>query len=203
MIIEYFIKPTKLTDKIFKEQLYLYNWDLVINQVEYDVYSMEKCYHQQGSCGDNNIWVIKKDDEIKAENFYPYKGNIFDDLWGIQITPKLFFYKGNVKNSFDCCITRNGKPFYKIYGNNFDYLYTQTKHIIYKLNEFFIPFHYRDWKKELINRKIWWREKYPAIITRYVQPRGYVVIIPDDKEMIKTFDIYQQKQFLETETIWK
>ncbi len=201
MIIEYFVKPTTLTEDEFKSQLYFYNWDLIINQVEYDVYSMEKCHHRQGGSGDNNLWCIKHDDQIKAENFHPYQGNIFDSLWGIQIVCEPIFRKGTVKNSFTCYITRNGKPFYKIYGNTFSYLHNQALHIVHKLNDFHIPFHFRNWENEIINRKVWWCEKYPAIIVRYVPSRGCVVIIPDDKEMVKNFDISQQKQFLKTEEI--
>ncbi len=201
MIIEYFIKPTDLSKKEFKEQLTLYNWDLVIRNRQYNVYSMHKCYHCQGGTGDNNLWCIERDKDIIPENFQPYEGDIINDIWGVQITPKPHFRKNGVQSNFECCITRNKIPFYEIHGNNFSYLYNQSIYVIQKLNDFVVPFHFRNWKTEIVDRKIWWRERYPAIITRWIQPRGCIVIIPDDKEMVKSFDTHQQKEFIETESV--
>ena len=46
MNIEYFVKPTDLSEEEFKNQLTKFNWDLVIDGIEYDVYLMSKCYHR-------------------------------------------------------------------------------------------------------------------------------------------------------------
>lgn len=190
MQIEYFIHPTKLTEADFKDQLTYFNWDVVVNGKDYDVYSMSKCYHCQGGSGDNNLWCIKRGLEIKAENFSEFEGKL--KIWGFKCNPKMRF-RDQLITYFETVITRNNEEFYEIHGRDFNYCIDRAKYIIHKFKNFPISFHHRDWKKKLIGRKIWWKEIYPGIITTYIQPRGHLTIIPDDKEIIKTFNIDQQK----------
>ncbi len=199
MNITYFIKPTSLEPKEFLDSLNYYDWDIKIRKKQLKVYSSSVCYHSQGGTGDNNLWCIEEGLEHIPENFNKFEGKHI--LWGMRCSPENYYRKGSLKTSFTSMITRNGKDFYEVRGNNFDYVYTNIRNTIYKLDDFVIGFHQTDWLQQIEGRKIWWRN-YPAIIKDFVSPRGCVTIIPDEKEMSKKFNIKQQKHYLEHNKVY-
>ena len=199
MIIEYFIKPTDLHRQDFLDQLTKFDWDVQIGGKEYDVYLMSKCYHCQGGTGDNNIWVIRTNHELKAENFEPFNIRQNDWLWGIEITPELRFAKHGVRTFYKSFVTRLGEKFYEVSGGDFDYLYNKCRSVIYELNDNIpINFYSKKWKQELFESKILYRRK-PALITNYYQ--GNVTIEPDREAWSEYLTFEDKKNILDDEKI--
>ena len=199
MNIEYFTDPKSLSHTKFLEQLTYFDWDVKINGKEYDVYLMQKCYHCQGGRGDNNLWIKLHSDPVEAKYFREFSDSSLNWLWGIFIEPKLNFAKHGARTFFDCWITRNGEKFYEINGGDFDYCLTKARYYITKLTELTpFSFHEKNYIKDIIGREILWYT-YPAIITDFYRCR--ITFKPDQKKMIKTLTLEEQKEFLINEKI--
>ncbi len=190
MIIEPMQRWSNLHNENFEDQLYKYDWnltmyDLVIASTEYDVYDMTEKGLKRNNPGNDNFWIIKRNSKVISENFIKYHGNIEEDIWNITINSKICKTKGGTKSYFVGQINRNGTPFYEIERCGQSLFEIELASIIPKLRKIPIHFNYRNWKYELINRKIWWREKYPATIIDYAQPKGCVTIISYEQEVKK------------------
>ena len=84
------------------------------------------------------------------------------------------------RNGASCIIFRNGKRFFEVSGRTFEYCSAKTQYILEQLTSHPINFRLRNWKDEMINRKIWWNSE-PAIVRSIIESQGCIMIEPDKK----------------------
>lgn len=157
------------------------------------------CHCIGGRYGNNNYYVYplftqtneqwEKNEYIPAdpgptrENLKRFNGEA--PVWGVVCENTSYFRKGKeVNKGGRCKILRNGEVFYEISGG-LEYGFHQVHRIIDKLMDHPCNFIFRNWKDELMNRKIWFNN-CPAIITSIIQDQGCIIIEPD-KRYIKYF----------------
>jgi hypothetical protein len=156
-------------------------WDLELRGVPYTVYRVaEHFHHIGGRWGNNDYWCCPSREKPTYDNLIEFEGSA--PCWGIQIEDENFSKKKwnetYVRDSVHCHITRNGKKFYEISGNSFAYCYTKALHDLFLLREHAIPFHFRNWREELLNRKVYYRDD-PAFVSRIVEDQGCVILTPE------------------------
>ena len=177
-----------LDNKIDYDNLKPIGWDLVINDDrEYDVYSIHEYYHTiGGGFGGNDYYCCLVDEKPTKYNLTPYNGHHGGVRWGIHVEDDHHYRnKWNDQSweqSYTCYITRNGEIFYEIYGRGFSYLLAKAQVALTQIQEHSIPFHFRNWRSDVIGRTIFYRDE-PGIITYYHM--GGVIIEPDGINFFK------------------
>lgn len=159
-------------------------WDLEINGEPFDVYSVPGYYHTIGGrYGNNDYWCCPAGVKPTYKNLIGFCGEA--PTWGIVYEQgnyiKSKWSYTEVRRSGNCYITRNDKKFYEIDGRDMDYCLAKAQYYLVQLQEHFISFGLREWKKELIGRKIWFYND-PAIVERVIEDQGCVWIKPDSIE---------------------
>ena len=79
-----------------------------------------------------------------------------------------------------CNIFRNGQKFYEVGAREMEYGLAKARHLLMQLQEHPINFWSRKWKKELIDRKIWYHSD-PAIIKSIIEDQGCIMVEADTK----------------------
>ncbi|MBN6186332.1 hypothetical protein JQN58_04945 [Aneurinibacillus sp. BA2021] len=157
-------------------------WDTVVEEQPYDVYQIDGYVHSiGGGWGENCYWACPRGETPTHENLIQFAGHSVN--WGIQLEQhnriKCKWDEAEALESMRAVITRNGEKFYSVPGRTFDYCYTAAMQIIYRAQEHVIPFHFRDFEKDLIGRKIYY-DRVPAIIKSYIKGQGCVMIEPEE-----------------------
>lgn len=153
-----------------------------------------------GRHGENNYYCYPLYKEI---NPYPEKRTIHEDpeyvwddpgptpenirkydgrgvCWSIGFEETNYFRKGEMREGGSCTIFRNGQKFYEISAREMEYGLAKARHILIQLQEHPINFWSREWKKDLINRKIWYNAD-PAIVRSIIEDQGCIIVEPDKK----------------------
>lgn len=169
-------------------KLYLMDWDLELYGKPWNVYRLEDhCHCIGGRYGDNNIWCCPANEKPTYNNLVGFNGKA--PAWGITFSDSNYLKHkwgdSTVEGSGGCYITRNGKNFYHVSGRDVDYCLAKAQYFLVQLQEHAINFHSRKWKKELINRKVYYKNS-PAIITMVFEEDGHFFIEPD-KKLIQIF----------------
>lgn len=76
-----------------------------------------------------------------------------------------------------CRIFFDDRQVYEFGGRRADYTLLKAREVITRLEELPVQL-WLDWDKELIGRKVWYRED-PAIIARYINDQGAVILRAD------------------------
>ncbi len=152
------------------------------------------CHCSGGTYGKNNYYVYPLFTRTSAQedtNEYtpcdpgPTKDNLTKfngkrgPLWGIQYEPTNHFRKGEVRDGNKITITRNNRPFYETHGS-MGYGLSNAQVIIDKLQDHPCNFNSRNWRSDVLNRKIWYGYD-PAIIKSIISSQGCVMVIPDTR----------------------
>ena len=76
-------------------------------------------------------------------------------------------------------ITRNGKQFYEVPCRDIEYALVAAQHMLYRLREHPVNFTMRNWRDELLGRKVLYREQ-PAIVDSIIEDQGCIMIMPEN-----------------------
>jgi len=191
---------TEKTD-FLKINLNKIDWDLEYNNVPYDVYQIDDYYHTIGGhFGTNNYWCCKSCDEPSFEKLVAFNGK--SPIWGIE-----YKQDNRSKNKWGSCsieyygkaiITRNGKAFYGFGARSIEYGLAKAQVLLTEIQEHPIPFHFRNWREEVINREIYYQNQ-PAIIEDIYESgeNGISIKIIPDKRHINIFEkpIYMSEDY--------
>lgn len=179
-----------------------------IENVPYQVCRIEGYVHTIGGrYGDNDFWMYPLGEKPCFENIVEYNGENGGACFGYRYEPHHYirtkwdepecFVTGGVM------ITRNGEDFYFCGGG-----ITEALWRIKRIKEHPISFHERNFEKELIGRKIWWKSQ-PGIITSYIKGQACVIIEPDGMQMFEAppeYEFGDDEKYIKTsvfdEHIW-
>ncbi|MMZ42249.1 hypothetical protein D3C73_991330 [compost metagenome] len=163
-IINLITKDTNLDGLLTK-----YDWDAYMGGMELDVYDIEGHVHTYSSSNRNSLWCCPRGEKPTYVNLMEYSGR-YGASWGIHVDEihytKTKYGECEVRKNCRTWITRNGKNFYHVDGNDFDFCITEAKSAIYKFKEHPISFGNQDYIDQIVGRKIFWKEQ-PATIIRY------------------------------------
>ena len=158
-----------------------YNWDLVINDVPYYVARFEGFVHSIGGhWGYNDLWCWPRDEEPSYENLIEYD---LDEpvQWGIIFNPSVYvktkWGESSTRLASGVTITRNGAPFYTVYGG-LSYGIDKARMLISDIREHPLGFDAIDFDKKMIGRKVWWRSE-PAVIRAWISNQACVILEAD------------------------
>lgn len=163
------------------------DWDVVINEREYQMVRIEGYVHSIGGrFTENNVWLYPRDEEPSYENLIEYSGfNEGGICWGIKYEPRYYtktkYDETECRRTSGAMITRNGKDFYL--SNSMD----EAIYIINrKLGDHPLNLHEYKFDKKMIGRKVWWRSE-PGVITSWIgNGQACVIIEPDGIDKFTT-----------------
>jgi len=161
-----------------------FGWDLVMNSIQYDVYHIGDFYHSiGGTMGLNSLYCCPSHEELTIDNILPFCG-VGAPRWEIR-------WKGNnyVKTKWgDSSIEHRG--IWQIYRNEELFLEHGARDMEYGLSkaqtvlmedvlEGPIAFHFRNWRDEVLNRKVYYHDQ-PGIIKSIIEGGQLAVMIAPD-----------------------
>ena len=153
-------------------------WDVVVNDVPYQVVRIDGYVHTIGGYhGENNLWMYPRNEVPCYDNLIEYNGYGMGVCWGINYRPHNYIQ--NKWNEPECytssgaMITRNGKDFYFCAAGIHEAIV-----LINRLQEHPVNPNLIGWDNRLIGRKVFWRSE-PAIVTRYIEGQACVILEPD------------------------
>lgn len=172
----------KPTQEDINERCSKYDWNVTLGSehIPMQVYKIEGCIHTKGGkWGINDLYVAKRDipkEKLTPSDLTPFNGDI---CWSYSVENKNHYGKDDIRNSTKAKIFCGGEQVYElVYSWNF--ITHKIMTIINELQEHPIPFNLINYEKEILGRKIWWRDQ-PAVIIGYSKPGGTVNIAPDGK----------------------
>jgi hypothetical protein len=156
------------TIDLSKFELDKYDWDVDVNGNKYDLYRIPGFVHTiSGKRGANDLWCCPHGETPTVDNLIEYNG-ASGCRWGFNVSDKHYiknkWNETSVWKNVKCTITRNDEDFYTFFTRDIEYAIAKAQKLIVDLSEFPIPFHDRNWKDELIGRKIFY-QRTPAIIS--------------------------------------
>lgn len=160
-------------------------WDVCIKNRPYQVIDVDGFVHTIGGHLDfgngNSFWTYPLDEEMNYDNLIEFDG-CPGARWGLEYYPtnyiKTKWDKSEVRQGRHLIITRNEKPFYDGFLTIHEALSLVLDN---KLSEHPLNLNNRDFDKNCVGRKIWYRSE-PAIIERYVNGQACIIIKPDGME---------------------
>jgi hypothetical protein len=179
------IKTLKKDTDFTNLKLRKVGWDTYCKGISYDVYSIEDFYHSIGGrWGENNYWACPHNEIPTYDNLVEFSGE--PCCWGILLQSNNYLktkYDTEMRHNYRAIITRNDESFYTFGANNSDFALTKARQLLFTIQEHPIEFNQRYYEKDIINRKIYWREQ-PAIIKSYCID-GNLRIVPDGIKVFK------------------
>ena len=172
-------------DNIPYDQILPLDWDIVVNHRPHKAYQLEGYYHSVGSRWDD-VWCCPRDENPCKENLIGYAADSVCS-WGIEVKENKYrnYKHEDVESSFGIIITRNGDHFYDFTCRDMSYGIAKAQTLITMIKEHPINFSSFEFEKQLIGRKIFYRDQ-PAIIRSYIHGQCCVMIEPD-KTLIDKF----------------
>lgn len=179
--------PFKHPEQEDMAKLNSYNWDITLGKEHKPmrVYRLEGCIHTKGGKhGINDMYVADRNipkEEIKPSDLTEYSGEI---CWGFNVQQRNYYRKDELRCGCHADIYCAGRKVYQI-NCSFEYIASKVMDTILKLKEDSpISFGEINFEKDVIGRKIWWRDQ-PAIITSYSVEDGEVLIRPIGSDTFK------------------
>ena len=159
-------------------------WDVTIGKKPYQVIRVEGHAHTIGGkldWGDgkgNCFWAYPYDEEMSFDNLVEFDG-VPGARWGIEYYPtnyiKCKYDESEIRRGRHLVITRNEEPFYE----GFMTFHEALSYILdNRLDDHPMDLNNRDFDKNVIGRKVWWRSE-PGVITHYCKGQAAVIIEPD------------------------
>lgn len=179
------------TNEDLKEKI-AYNWDAMTNSTLLDVYCIPGFYHSIGGRkGLNDLYCCNRGKELTIENIMPFSGEACK--WDIEFISNNYYKNSysseGIEHNHRLNILRNNSPFYTLSSYSLDYLMAKAKLLMVEIEEHPISFQMKNYEKEIINRKILWKQ-CPSIIVQYSQSCNMVIIPDGTEEQNKTFHKY-------------
>lgn len=168
-------------------------WDAWYGTQPLDVYRIPECCHSIGGrWGHNDYWCCHRGEIPSYENLMEFMG--VPCQWSFSLTENNYYkYKWEekmIERDYSIRILRNDKVFYTFKAFNMDWALSKVRMLLFEINEHSIPFHMIDFQKEIINRKILWRE-LPCIIKKYDMNQN-LLIEPDLTNTNVTIEIFRR-----------
>jgi len=128
--------------------------------------------------------TIREDAEYELWDEGPTRDNLIDfngsaPSWSVAFEETNYFRKGEIREGGKCTIFRNGEKFYEVGGREMIYGLSRAQSVLMQLQEHPLNFFSRNWKKELIGRKVWYQTD-PAIVESIIEDQGCVILKPDE-----------------------
>ncbi len=167
-------------------------WDLEFDDKPYDIYGISNyCHTIGGKYGNNEYWCCPAGEKPCYDNLMGFNGQA--PIWGIEYKQKNSYRNkwGETSVQFrgTCIITRNGKPFYGFGARDMSYGLAKAQALLVEIQEHSIQFHNRNWKDEVIGRKIYYRNQQAIITEIYDDGEGIICVrIVPDKEYIDVLE---------------
>lgn len=169
------------------------DWNVTITgedgeQIPMQVCSIPGCIHSKGGkYGINDLYVYKADikkEDLKPTDLTPFNGEV---CWSYEVYQKNYFRKDELSSGTFCKIYCAGEQVYE-FRCGWNLMPHMIMTTICKLKELSIitPITHRNYEKDIIGRKIFFKDK-PSIISRYIKKYGELIIIPDPDEHVEDF----------------
>lgn len=147
-------------------------WDLEIRGIPFDVYRVDGYIHTiGGKFGENCYWACPAGEKPSYKNLIEFNGDA--PTWGITFdrnnSLKTKWGETEVLANGECWITRNGKKFYHVPARYLEYGLAKAQYVLTQLlEECPLWLAERNWKKNAIGRKVWYKNQ-PAKIIRILE----------------------------------
>lgn len=161
-----------------------YNWDAVVGSQELNVYCISGFPHSIGGrMGINELYCCPRGEKLTIDNIMCFSGNSckWDVFFESRNYNKNKWDEERIEHNYRCIIYRNSKKFYTLCSYNLEYLMAKSQTLMMNIHEHAICFHMIDYEKEIINRKILWKQA-PCIIISY-NLNCNIMIVPDFEEI--------------------
>lgn len=174
------IKLISENTDLSKIEMHEYDWDAVINDEPYKVYSIPEYVHTIGGrYHDNCLWCCPRNEEPTYYNLIPFNGEA--PTYSIHLdelnVPKHHWDDSEIDVHVKCTILRNNKEFYTFVTNNLAYAYADAYRLITDICEGVINFSIWDYvNKEIIGRHVWWKGK-PYTLVNYFEGSCCVIAV--------------------------
>lgn len=153
--------------------VYPYNWDFMLYDKPYNVVSISEYYHSPS----NNLYCYPSKEKISHQNLIPFNKDWQAVNWSFEFnqlkSTKVKWDSIRTNCSWEGIIYRNGKPFHTVLGRDRSYVMAKVETDLALIESHAISFHFRNWSKEAINRKIWY-DSTPCIIKRVEGTSFYI-----------------------------
>lgn len=165
--------------------IYPLHWDAYLGTTPLTVYRVEGCVHSIGGrWGENSYWCCPRGETPTYKNLMEFSGEPCN--WSIKASSMnrvhTHWCECKLESSVLIEILRNDKLFYSFGCNDLNYGLNKAQELLVsKIHEGFFNFNDIDFDKDLIGKKIYYRDQ-PAIITRYIPGKCSVWIEPDGIE---------------------
>lgn len=190
----------KLTQSLLNSRLEkksnLIDWDFELNGKPMQLFKAgDKYCHSIGGKDDftNDMYFFPLEiwPNVTPEDCRPFSDRDLAPKWSIHVEPYCSFKTKwgdeSMRSSIIAKIYRNGKCFGAKHGFTHNDAYIAAYSYLQKLIDHPVNFFSRNWKSELLNRKIYY-DNQPAIVSNvWVDESGCNIYVKPDKEKIAGF----------------
>lgn len=185
--------PTKPEDL---EDATKYGWDLVINNEEYDVYNISDYYHSiGGKMGLNSLYCCPSKGPFNIETITAFCGMgapRWEVRWKGSNYYKTKWNETRIEHRGRWQIYRNEELFWEGGARDMEYGLAKAQVELIWLHEGPISFHMRNWRDDVINRKVYYHQQ-PGIITSIIMGGQLAVMIaPDGMKQFESPPMYKE-----------
>jgi hypothetical protein len=184
------MEQIKLLDKntdFTKIKLSKMGWDTYCNKKYYEVYLIEGFIHSIGGrWGTNKYWACPRNEKPCYNNLIEFSGEPCCWSFTIESTNSLKtkWDETEMRHHYGCTILRNDQIFYQFGAHDLDFGLSRIRQLLFIINEHPINFNEQNFEKQIIGRKIYWREQ-SSIIVRY-STEGTLTIVPEGQQFFNS-----------------
>ena len=164
-------KPNRNTDFSTASKM---NWDFYLDGVPHEVIFLPEYYHQP----DNNKYCYPLGTVPTYDNIIPFDSRWDAVAWSWTIKQRKATKEkwGDTRtySSWEATLFRNGQEFHTICAHDKTYVQAKIEIALIEFGEHPIAFHFRDWDKNEIGRKIWYYDS-PCVIERISGATFFIV----------------------------
>lgn len=173
----------------------LYGWDLVIDKKPYDVYFIGGFNHSiGGTVGENAYYCCPHKEKITIDNMLLFCGK-HAPKWEIRWAPSLYhknkWGESRIEYRGIWSIYRNDELFLDGGGRDIGYGLAKAQTTLVELQEHPIGFHFRNWKDEVIGRKVWYKNQPGVVKSIIMHGQLAVMIMPDGIDKFEQLNQYK------------
>lgn len=174
--VEFEVKDSEIPKfKIGDEHMIFLDYDIPMC-----MYKVKGYYHsficRDGLEAGNDYYICRRDEEPSVSTLSPYSKYDWN-IWGMEIKSNTYRSKHSISNNYRASITRNGKEFDTLGGNDLYTVTMRAQHMIFELENHSLPFNFMeiDFDKKIVGYKCKWKGR-PCTITSYIMGQNCVVL---------------------------
>ncbi len=161
----------------------LFGWDLVIGKEQYNVYCITGYNHSiGGKMGLNCYYCCPAKDKLSIENCVAFCGEgapRWEVRWKGANYHKNKWNEHSIEHRGKWQIYRNEELFFEGGARDMEYGLAKAQVELVWIHEGPIGFHFRNWRDELKDRRIWYHNQ-PGIITGIIEDGQLCIMIKPD-----------------------